>query len=198
MRFLIRSYRFLWLFFLYCIFFSCKVPGKPAQVPVAQKGLIDLRQADLKQEAIPLNGEWFIYWKELVTPKDMAITPTAVVPFPKLWKKTIINGSPLPSVGYASYSLTILLPKHQNKLALQVPDTYSSYRLFVNGQEFSNNGNPDSTEKKAIPKWIEKTVEIITPADTLHLILQVANFWHSKGGPYKEIIIGDKEMLFLE
>jgi signal transduction histidine kinase/ActR/RegA family two-component response regulator len=30
------------------------------------------------------------------------------------------------------------------------------------------------------------------------LILQVANFWHSKGGPYKQIIIGDKQALFTE
>ena len=165
---------------------------------MAEKGIIDLRKADLKQESIPLNGEWAFYWKQLITAKGVAATPSAFVHFPTLWKNTTINNLPLTSVGYASYTVTVLLPKHQNKLALQVPDTYSSYRLFINGEEFCNNGSPDSIEKKAIPKWIEKTVEITTTADTLHLLLQVANFWHSKGGPYKEIIIGDKEKLFLE
>lgn len=200
MPFLIQSYgfRFLWLVFLSVVFFSCKEPGQPAINPVAQKGIIDLRQSDLKQQSIPLNGEWAFYWKQLITPKDTAATPIAFVHFPALWAHTTINGIPLPPMGYASYTVTVLMPKHQNKLALQVPDTYSSYRLFINGENFCNNGSPDSEEKKAIPKWIEKTVEITTSADTLHLVLQVANFWHSKGGPYKEIIIGDKEMMFLE
>jgi len=195
-----RSYRFrfLSLFFSGCILFCCQINGQPVNFPVAQKGLIDLRHSDLKQDAIPLNGEWAIYWKQLITPKDTSAPPTAMVAFPKLWKRTIVNGSLLPSMGYASYTLTVLLPKHQNKLALQVPDTYSSYRLFLNGKEFCSNGNPDSTEKKAIPKWIENTLELTTTSDTLHLLLQVANFWHSKGGPYKEIIIGDKDALFLK
>ena len=199
MRLLISTYRFciVWLFFLSCVLFSGKVNGQKVKTPVAEKGIIDLRKTDLKQESIPLNGEWAFYWKQLITAKGVTATPSAFVYFPALWKNTTINNLPLTSVGYASYMVTVLLPKHQNKLALQVPDTYSSYRLFINGEEFCNNGSPDSIEKKAIPKWIEKTVEITTTGDTLHLLLQVANVWHSKGGPYKEIIIGDKEKLFL-
>jgi hypothetical protein len=101
----------------------------------------------------------------------------------------------LPTTGYASYKLTVLLPKHSNKLALEVPDTYASYRLFVNGKEFSASGNPDSVEKNAVPYWSTKTLEITQPADTLQLVLHVANYWHSKGGPYKEILLGDKDQL---
>jgi len=165
-------------------------------MPVAQKGIIDLRQVDLKQNSIPLNGEWAIYWHQLISAKDTAVVPSAFVPFPKLWKNTVIHDSILPSIGYASYAVIMLLPKHENKLALQVPDTYSAYRLFVNGEEFCSSGSPDSTEQKSVPKWIERTVELINPSDTLRLVIQVANFWHSKGGPYKEIIIGDKTKLF--
>jgi signal transduction histidine kinase/ActR/RegA family two-component response regulator len=101
-------------------------------------------------------------------------------------------------MGYASYSLTVLLPKHSNKLSLQVPDTYASYRLFVNGELFSHAGSPDSVEEKAVPKWLQQSVELNTNADTLHLVLQVANFWHSKGGPYKPIYIGDRDELALQ
>ena len=158
--------------------------------------MIDLRQADLSQQLIPLNGEWAIYWRQLLRPGDTLATPSAFVPFPRLWQKTTINGLQLPNTGYASYSLTVLLPKHQNRLALEIPDTYTSYRLFVNGEEFANSGSPDTTEEKTTPKWLEKTIELTKPADTLHLLLQVANFRHSKGGPYKEIVIGDKEKLF--
>ena len=197
MPFLKRPYHFLFpgLFILCSVLFSCKEPNLTV-IPVAQKGIIDLRQVDLELNSIPLNGQWAIYWKQLISAKDTAAVPAAFVPFPKLWKNTVIHDSILPSIGYASYTVIVLLPKHQNKLALQVPDTYAAYRLFVNGEEFCSNGTPDSTEQKSVPKWIERTVELINPGDTLRLVLQVANFWHSKGGPYKEIIIGDKTKLF--
>ncbi len=186
--------RIFLLLFSFCILFSSRATSQP---PVAIKGLIDLRQTDLKKQNIPLDGEWAIYWKRIITPAG-SMEPTAYVPFPRLWTKTFINGSALPNTGYASYSLTVLLPNHSNKLALQVPDTYTSYRLFVNGEIFASAGNPDSLEEKAIPKWQQKTLALETQADTLHLILQVANFWHSKGGPYKQIIIGDRQALFNE
>ncbi len=163
--------------------------------PVAQKAVIDLRKTDLHKETVALNGEWALYWNKLIGPGDSS-APLAYVPFPKLWKNTTINGLLLPSKGYASYTLTVLLPKNNSHLALEIPDTYASYRLFVNGVEFAAAGNPDSIEKKAIPKWLPRTVEITRPTDTLQLVLHVANFWHSKGGPYKEILIGDKDALF--
>jgi signal transduction histidine kinase/CheY-like chemotaxis protein len=191
--------RLFFLVFLCSFFFSSPAISQEPVLRLAQKGVLDLRQTNLEQQSIALSGEWAIYWKQLLTPKkDSVATPTAFVPFPALWKKTIINGQALPSIGYASYSLTVYLPKHSNRLALQVPDTYTSYRLFVNGEEFAKAGNPDSVKESSIPKWIPYTIELDTKSDTLRLILQVANFWHTKGGPYKNIIIGDKSTLFNE
>lgn len=197
----IRSYRF-WAYsilLLSLLFFSCTQNKKVDSFPKAVKGVIDLRQTDVTNQTIPLSGEWAFYWKQLLTPKDTTSLSNAnFIPFPKLWKNTHINGKALESIGFATYSVTVLLPKHKNSLALFVPDTYSSYRLFMNGVEFCNNGNPDTTENLTVSKWVEKTVQITSPQDTLHLLMQVANFWHSKGGPYKDIIIGDKEDLFLD
>lgn len=178
-----------------CLFYSANAAETPV-LPIAKKGIIDLRGVDLKKESISLNGEWALYWKKIIGPDDTLTKSTAIVDFPKLWTKTIINGAPLPHIGYASYTLTVLLPKYSNKLALDVPDTYTSYKLFVNGELLADSGVPDSTEEKSVPKWFQKTQELNTHADTLHLLLQVANYWHSKGGPYKEIVIGDREVLF--
>ncbi len=194
-----RSYcpSFLIILFSVCFFFSSYAAEKPV-LPHAEKGILDLRQTDLKKQSIALHGEWALYWKKLLGPTDSLIRPTAMVPFPVLWTKTIVNGTPLPHMGYASYTLTVLLPKHSQRLALDIPDTYTSYRLFINGKVFSDSGVPDSSEEKAVPKWFLKTLELTSHSDTLHLILQVANFWHSKGGPYKEIVIGDRDILFHE
>lgn len=187
-------------YYLCCILvlFTCclvSISTLRAQLPVAHNGVLDLRQSDLGKQSIPLNGEWAIYWQKLIRPKDSAV-PSAFVPFPKLWQKTTINGLLLPNTGYASYALTVLLPMHSNKLALELPNTYTSYRLFVNEEEFASSGKPDSIEANSVPKWLEKTIELTKPADTLRLVLHVANYLHSKGGPYKEIILGDKDHLF--
>lgn len=195
-----RSYQspFFLLLLLCCILLSNSTYSRENNDPKAIKGVIDLRNTDLQKELVPLSGEWGMYWKQLFTPKDPVKGAPVYVSFPKLFNHTLLNGTKLPAFGYATYTATVLLPKHKNRLALQIPDTYASYRLFVNGEMFSNSGNPDSLKENAIPKWIEKTIEITTQADTLHLVLQVANFWHSKGGPYKNILIGDKDVLFYE
>lgn len=167
-----------------------------AQPPItAGKGVIDLRGVDLRRDPVSLAGEWALNWHQLLSPADSTTAPLAYVHFPALWGKTTVNGLLLPSTGYASYRVTVLLPRHTNKLALEVPDTYTSYRLFVNGREFSASGNPDSVEKNAVPKWIYRTLEITSPGDTLQLLMHVANYWHSKGGPYKDIFIGDRDMM---
>jgi signal transduction histidine kinase/CheY-like chemotaxis protein len=201
-RYCLLSQKQIFRYFLFLLLF-CFSPGinnllAQSAAPVAKQGIIDLRNTDLSKQEIKLDGEWKLYWNVLLGPGDTAKTPTAIVPFPKLWNKTEINGKPLPHNGYASYTAIVLLPKHSNQLALIVPDTYVSYRLYLNGKLFCNSGVPDSIEEKAVPKWIEHTVEITDPADTLHLLMQVANFWHSKGGPYKSIVIGDKDTLFYE
>lgn len=165
-------------------------------VPKAEKGVIDLRHTDLFKTPVVLKGEWIIYWQNLVTPLDTQIKPAGFVEFPKLWNNTILNGQQLPAKGFATYELTVLLSSDQHKkLAIEIPDTYCSYKLYLNGSLLASAGNPGTTKETTTNKWLEKT-EVLPDADTLHLLLQVANFQHAKGGPYKNMIIGEKEALF--
>jgi hypothetical protein len=195
-----RSYIYPVFLFLFtvAVFSASVVYAKKDSLPAAKRGIIDLRKTDLQKLSVPITGEWAFYWGQLLTPSSPPKSPDTYLFFPKLFNKTILNGTRLPAKGYASYAVTVLLPPRTHTLALQVPDTYCSYRLFVNNQLFANAGSPDILEEKASAKWVEKTIEITDPADTLHLLLQVANYWHSKGGPYKNIVIGDKEALFYE
>lgn len=166
-------------------------------LPLVQKGILDLRNADLFKTPVSLNGEWRFYWKQLLQPGDVPVS-NDFIQYPSLWKGKQINGQTLSSQGYASYALTILLPKEKPRLALKVPDVYSSYKLYANGNVLYQNGQPATTADKATPFWTTEVVVLPANLDTLRLILQVANFWHSKGGTYKEIIIGDKQQLLLK
>ncbi len=168
------------------------------QAPVAQKGIIDLRQADLSTTKIRLDGEWGLCWQQLCEPGETESHMTGFTPFPKRWDDTLIGGRVITPKGYASYMLTVLLPHNAKNLALDVPDTYTSYKLFVNNELFVQSGVPGKTKETTVPLWRQFTRELFPVGDTLKLILQVANYEHSKGGPYKSIVIGNKETLFTE
>ncbi len=181
----------LFLFLLALLVFS---GTKANDSNLVSKGVADLRRLDLKGKAFNLNGEWEFTWKELVSPqRNQPLHDFAL--FPRPWKDLIVNNHSFSPQGYASYQLVVILPHHRGKLALQVPDFYSSYRLYINGELFSANGNPDSVAANYWPHWNHETITITDLSDTLRFTLHVANFSHANGGPYKPILIGDNTVL---
>lgn len=165
-------------------------------VAVAKNGMLDLRNRDLSSHPFALHGEWAFYWQHLLTPDSSFDATASYVQFPELWKKTSFNGKPLSSKGYATYMLTVLLPRNRKQLALKLPDVYTSYKLFVNGKVFAQNGEPGTTQATTTPRWTNDVFQLPDDIDTLKLVLQIANFSHWKGGPYKEIYVGDKNALY--
>jgi signal transduction histidine kinase/ActR/RegA family two-component response regulator len=172
---------------------SATFAGTGKAVPSAKNGVLDLRGTNLAEDPVSLDGTWALYWHQLTFPPDTPTGKPVFVDFPRLW-----NNLGLPSKGYATYCLTVILPKRANHLAMDVPDCYSCYRLYLNGRLLTNSGTPDTSADKAVPHWFNKTVNVPDGADTLHLVLQMANFWHSRGGPYKELRIGGRTPLYLE
>ncbi len=177
---------------------SCMAAGQPD--PMARKGVLDLRGMNLSDKPVALDGEWGFFWKQLLTPDKPFPTGTPdYVAFPSLWKNIELNGHKLPSQGYATYTLSVLLPKKRTRIGMEVPDVYCTYKLYVNGVVQVQNGQPGTTADASTPFWTTRTIALPPgEPDTLTLVLQIANFWHFKGGPYKEILIGDKDMLFLK
>ena len=178
------------------IFFSCLANGQ--KEPVAQSGVIDLRNRDLFAASVALNGEWGFFWKQIISPEDLPAAGQPVyAPFPSLWKNLTLHGQPLPSQGYATYTLRVLLPVKRPRIGLEVPDVYCSYKLFVNGVLQVQNGTPAATPAQSTPFWSTRTIALPPgERDTLTLVLQVANYWHAKGGTYKKILIGGKDALY--
>ena len=128
---------------------GCRGVGQ-SFIPRAKGGIIDLRQVDLRRTSVPLDGEWILYWNKLLGPGDPLPTSGQPVNFPALWRHTIINGHRLPDQGYATYALTILLPKHTDSLALQLYNTYTSLRVFVNNLEVASAGHPGTTDNATV------------------------------------------------
>jgi signal transduction histidine kinase len=175
---------------------SCSVDG---QGPLARHGLLDLRNLDFFGNSFALNGEWGFYWDRLVPPDSVSTPPQTYVPYPVLWKDLTVDGRPVPSIGCATYTLTVLLPHRRPRIGLEVPDTYCSFRLYVNGVLQTEDGLPATSKEKATPFWATRNIALPPgEPDTLVFVMQIANYWHARGGPYKNILIGDKDELFLK
>jgi signal transduction histidine kinase/ActR/RegA family two-component response regulator len=175
---------------------SCPADG---QIPLAHRGMIDLRKENLFDKSLSLNGEWGFYWDRLLPPDSFSTQPPAYVQYPVLWKDLSVDGHAVPTIGYATYTLTVLLPHKRPRIGLEVPDAYCSSRLYVNGVLQTQDGVPATTREKATPFWATRNVALPPgEPDTLRFVMQIANFWHARGGPYKDILIGDKDVLFLK
>jgi signal transduction histidine kinase/CheY-like chemotaxis protein len=177
----------------------CLADEKPVTNPIAYQGIIDLRSQDLFKKPVALNGEWCFFWNKLLSPGDPVINNNSrLVYYPSLWKDNFVNGKPLSSRGYATYCLTVLLPKQKPSLAFELPDVYASYAFYVNGKLLAKNGQPGKSENESTPFWSTQVVSFRQESDTLNIVLQTANFWHAKGGTYKNILLGNKEVLSLK
>jgi hypothetical protein len=159
---------------LVALCFSCFADGQP---PVARTGILDLRNQDLFGRSVSLDGEWGFFWNRLLSPDSLSSAAPDYVPFPVLWKNLQVKGQQIPSQGYATYTLKILLPAKRPRIGLEVPDTYCAYKLYVNGVVQIQNGEPATTEDKATPFWVTRTIALPNGEhDTLTMVLQIANF----------------------
>jgi len=176
---------------LFCLL-SLLASGGVAQPRIqAEAGVLDARHWDFQNHRLPLSGYWKATEKMLVEPNSLHDTPFVNYYFPTLWNETRADGSGL---GYATYFLNVLIPDSVRSWAIEVPQVYSSFRLWVDGKEIGSAGS--ITGKEVKPQWIVKTMRFESAHDTLKLVLQIANFHHHKGGLKHPIYLGSPQRMF--
>lgn len=181
-------------FLLFCLSFLANVFAGQHQNLIKQ-GQLDLRNYDFS-EPISLDGEWVFYWQRLWP--DTIGAKAHVVPFPKLWNYLEIDGEKLGGIGYGTYKLTILLPEEHETLRLEMPEVYTAYRMYLNGEMVLENGHVSDNEHEFVPQWLNKAFTIRQGLDTAELVLEIANFVHFKGGINESIFLGKQKELSLQ
>lgn len=161
----------------------------------AKSGVLDLRSENFNQ-VVSLTGEWEFYWRKFVL-QDIKDRPQFVT-FPKKWNDLKVDGRDVPSFGYATYRLKVLLPKTAEMLRIGIPDVYCAYDFYLNGVLVAKNGQISKSAANFTPHWQYRAFDIPLDVDTAELILQVANFVHYKGGVKDPIILGTKTSVVLE
>jgi signal transduction histidine kinase len=178
--------RKLLIIFLLIISF-CTLVNALEPVPLAKKGVLDLRSIpDPFSFKISLNGEWEFYWNKMLRPDDFSsghILPEYYGRVPAYWTEYQQDHIKTEGKGYATYRLTILLPKdYHESLGLDLPIFDSSYEIFVDGKKLGENGIPGRTAAETKPEYRRNFFRISPASDSLNIIIIVANFDHRRGG----------------
>ncbi len=147
---------------------------------------LDARQWDFTNR-LPLKGNWSFMENKLVSPEDMNPRDFNTMTFPSLWNDYRADGK---GMGCATYALNVLLPDTITRLALEIPQLYSSYNVWVDGQKIISAGVTGCEKDNTEPRWVYQMVSFKAKSDTLRIILQLANFHHHKGGAKNPIYLG--------
>ena len=155
------------------------------QLPTVDNGIIDLRNWDLAHKRIAINGEWHYYKNQLIS--TFTGSHNQYINFPSTWSE---------GQGFSSYSVKMVTLRGQKKLALSIPQIYSNYELYVDGNRIATNGTVGSSLENSKPQWLPQMVSFETAGDTIELFLTVSNFHHFKGGVKEPIYFGATDLLY--
>ena len=152
--------------------------------PKMDKGILDLSQLDWEEtQSVEIIGTCEFYWNHLYSPTDFTSPKTPEYQsFPATWSSLGSKHGELPSLGYATYRMWIQIPDNSPMLALQMPDIYTAYKLWMNGELFIEVGQTGSNARTYKPYWLPQTKSFSPTVKKIELVLQVTNFEHSKGG----------------
>lgn len=174
---------------------------------VSTQGVLNLGTIRvLETDNIKLQGEWEFYWNQLYEPKDFRESKELAKPIyikvPKSWSSQKINGTKLPSIGFATYRLVIYKqPDLQQVIyGLKVSSVFSNYKLWVNGKLMASVGTIGKSEGTSSPKFTYQDIPfIVNPedgnGDKIEIIFQVSNFSHQRSGIHFPIYFGKYENL---
>lgn len=169
--------------------------GKSNQNSIAYNGALDLRNNTwLSDETVRLDGIWEFYWDEILTLQELSEKEKnkSFFQLPNLWSVPSVNQEVYPAFGHATFTLKIFGDFKDREMALEMPTSYCSYTLFVNGLEIANNGTVAKNKNDAKPYWQPTAGDFTSERDTLQIILQISNYHHSKGGISESIVLGSK------
>ncbi|MGK0465501.1 diguanylate cyclase [Clostridium sp.] len=163
----------------------------------SQTGVLDLSTWDFNNDGYTeLGGHFEFYWHQLLTPETIKTTTSvpSYMKIPMAWNK---YNKEYDSIGYATYSLTVKVnPKYKDTLlGISVPSMLSSYKLWVNGEDFSSNGIVSTNSSSEIPENLPITNYFMNNKDNVHLVLQVSNHNFRNGGTRDNFHLGTQSQM---
>ena len=183
-------------------FVSCKTNVDPSLI-IARQGKMDLSDWDInKTGTVTLDGEWEFYYQQLLSPADFktrpGLQPDAYMPVPGNWNDHKKGTEKMDARGVATYRLKIKNCHGKPLMGLRMIDAGSSYRLWINDECIAGNGTVSIQPGAATPRFLPLVMPFHVLSDSLEIVIQVGNFFHSNAGLWKSIEIGDFSQIISE
>ncbi len=159
-----------------------------------QEALFIVPQGQLAKQPIDLKGIWEFYPNELIESNGfLDKSNQTFVIVPSWWAEEEGKSS----VQYGTYRLKVLMASadQQQSLALEMPDVYCAYELWLNGELVGQNGIVGRTKETSKPQWKPETYFFKQNKDTLEIVVKLSNFYHYRTGINNPLVLGSAEHL---
>lgn len=145
------------------------------------------------RSAYEIRGEWQFWWNALVDPDSIARGDAPAVSgmaaMPGYWNESALFGERLPAIGAATYRLSLALPD-RGVYGLYLDRMFSSFRLYVNGEELASAGIVSLDPRLMEPEFRPQAVYFRPKEGRADLVLQIANRDYRRGGQGQALLIG--------
>lgn len=140
-------------------------------------GYLEITEASLSDYHF-LIEDWEFYPDALLTPQTY---PGDYMYYMAIGDRTRFNSSAHPHDphGSGSYALHLHLPEQSQTYALELPEIYSAYRLYINNDLVAQVGNPEPTEYS--PRT-QAQIIAFTAAGDVTILLSVTDYSHFYSG----------------
>lgn len=174
-------------------FFSFSGQIKEVIIP-AKEGLIDLSELNLDDEVTRLDGQWEIYWNQLLSPVDVKEAHSIdYIEIPGSWNSHSANKEKS-AYGYASFRLEFIANEN-SKLGLKVPRMFTAYKLWVNGQLLTSAGEVGKSLETSAPKYLPQVVLFESKQGVNEILIHVSNYHYPSGGMSESIYLGHEKQI---
>lgn len=170
----------------------------------AENGFLDLSGWDFEEDGVTrLDGEWEIYWNQLLTPEDFNknVLPqkSGDIWFPGNWEGSEVGGETLDGKGYATFRLLVKFNKNNSIKTLRVSRGIpTASRIWINGELSEWNGKV-GVDKEHTKAAMSLHITAFTPVDGINeFVVQVSRFHDVKLIPKRKISIGNETDIYNE
>ncbi|WP_416150276.1 diguanylate cyclase domain-containing protein [Salipaludibacillus sp. HK11] len=193
-----KHYLLLLCLFITIILQACSIPNENVDTSfIAIDGELDLSEWDNEKSLINLNGQWDLYWNQLLDPTDFKseskIKQTDVIDIPSVWHTQSLDGEPLPKEGFATYRLEVSMNEINEVMGLKIPYMQSNFNLWIDDKLLATNGQVGTNGATSVPEKKPQVVYFSPKNKTFFVTLQISNYDYDTGGLLEPIILGKSE-----
>lgn len=165
--------------------------------PIAEKGVIDLRNFNLDENITTLNGNWEFHWQELVRGNRPIPKTLFYFPVPGIWRDYDPNFTP---EGYATYRLRVLCDCKYTNLKIRIPRLPGVYEVYFDDHKVYSNGFAGTGPLDTVFSAHPLMTNIVVPSEDFYITVAVSTFKgnYLKGGIRKPFQIGSAKAIDLE